>query len=284
LEKKTKKRLKNTLENTVKTGINKEKKKMYIDTHCHLDSEKYDEDRAQVIESLKDAGIDYVINPGCNMESSKKSIRLARDNDIIYAAVGVHPHDANELEEDESRFDELKRLAGEGKVVAIGEIGLDYHYDFSPREVQKKWFEKQVKLAKELNIPIIVHDREAHQDTFEIIAREAADGNLRGVIHSFSGSLEMANEYIKMGFFIGLGGVVTFKNAKKPKEVAENIDLEYLLVETDGPYLTPEPNRGKRNNPAYVRHTANYIANLRGMSPEKLAEITTENAKRLFGI
>lgn len=257
---------------------------MYIDTHCHLDSEKYDEDRAQVIESLKDAGIDYVINPGCNMESSKKSIRLARDNDIIYAAVGVHPHDANELEEDESRFDELKRLAGEGKVVAIGEIGLDYHYDFSPREVQKKWFEKQVKLAKELNIPIIVHDREAHQDTFEIIAREAADGNLRGVIHSFSGSLEMANEYIKMGFFIGLGGVVTFKNAKKPKEVAENIDLEYLLVETDGPYLTPEPNRGKRNNPAYVRHTANYIANLRGMSPEKLAEITTENAKRLFGI
>ncbi|MCT4662605.1 MAG: TatD family hydrolase [Tissierellales bacterium] len=257
---------------------------MYIDTHCHLDSEKYDEDRAQVIESLKDAGIDYVINPGCNMESSKKSIRLARDNDIIYAAVGVHPHDANELEEDESRFDELKRLAGEGKVVAIGEIGLDYHYDFSPRKVQKKWFEKQVKLAKELNIPIIVHDREAHQDTFEIIAREAADGNLRGVIHSFSGSLEMANEYIKMGFFIGLGGVVTFKNAKKPKEVAENIDLEYLLVETDGPYLTPEPNRGKRNNPAYVRHTANYIANLRGMSPEKLAEITTENAKRLFGI
>lgn len=257
---------------------------MYIDTHCHLDSEKYDEDRAEVIDALKDAGIDYVINPGCNMESSKKSIRLARDNDIIYAAVGVHPHDANELEEDESRFDELKLLAGEGKVVAIGEIGLDYHYDFSPREVQKKWFEKQVKLAKELNLPIIVHDREAHQDTFEIIAREAADGNLRGVIHSFSGSLEMANEYIKMGFFIGLGGVVTFKNAKKPKEVAENIDLEYLLVETDGPYLTPEPNRGKRNNPAYVRHTANYIANLRGMSPEKLAEITTENAKRLFGI
>lgn len=257
---------------------------MYIDTHCHLDSEKYDEDRAEVIDALKDAGIDYVINPGCNMESSKKSIRLARDNDIIYAAVGVHPHDANELEEDESRFDELKLLAGEGKVVAIGEIGLDYHYDFSPREVQKKWFEKQVKLAKELNLPIIVHDREAHQDTFEIIAREAAEDNLRGVIHSFSGSLEMANEYIKMGFFIGLGGVVTFKNAKKPKEVAENIDLEYLLVETDGPYLTPEPNRGKRNNPAYVRHTANYIANLRGMSPEKLAEITTENAKRLFGI
>lgn len=257
---------------------------MYIDTHCHLDSEKYDEDRSEVIASLKEAGIEYVVNPGCNIESSKFSVKLAHDNAMIYAAVGVHPHDANELEEDKSSFDEIKRLAGEEKVVAIGEIGLDYHYDFSPREVQKKWFEEQVKLAKELKLPIIVHDREAHQDTFEIISRHSEDGNLRGVIHSFSGSLEMANEYIKLGFFIGLGGVVTFKNAKKPKEVAENIDLDYLLVETDGPYLTPEPNRGKRNNPAYVRHTANYIANLRGMSPQKLAEITTKNAKKLFGI
>lgn len=255
---------------------------MYIDSHCHLDDQRYDEDRVAVIDSLREKKIEYVINPGCNMKSSMTSLELAEKYDQIYAAVGVHPHDAKELEE--IGLDKLKELAKKEKVVAIGEIGLDYYYDFSPREIQKKWFKAQIQLAKEMNLPIIVHDRDAHQDTFEIISELAQDGKLRGVIHSFSASVEMAREYVKMGFFIGLGGVVTFKNAKKPKEVAEAIELEHLLVETDGPYLTPEPHRGKRNEPAYVRHTADYIAQIKGISPEKVAKETLENAKKLFKI
>lgn len=254
---------------------------MLIDSHAHLDGESFDEDRDALIKSFKDSGVEAVVVPGSDMESSRKIVELVKVYENIYGAVGVHPHEVAGLTE--SDIDELRKLAGNGKIVAIGEIGLDYYYEYSPRDVQKEYFRKQIALAKELELPIIVHERDAAQDVFQII-REEADGKLTGVIHCYSGSIELAREYIKLGFYISFAGPVTFKNAKKPKEVSKEIPLERLLVETDSPYMTPVPYRGKRNDPTYVRYVAEEIAALKGISFEELAKQTTLNAKKLFGI
>lgn len=254
---------------------------MLIDSHAHLNDIKFDKDRDELIRSLKENKVDIVINPGVDVETSEESVKLAEEYDNIYAAVGVHPHEVTDMNED--TIEKLRELAHKDRVVAIGEIGLDYYYDNSPREIQKKWFRSQIKLAKELKLPIIVHDRDAHQDTFDII-KEELDENLTGVLHCYAGSVEMAKQYVEMGFYISFAGPVTFKNAKTPKEVAKEISLDRILIETDSPYLTPEPHRGKRNDSTYVRFIASTIAWLKGISFEKVAEATSDNTKRLFNI
>lgn len=254
---------------------------MFIDSHAHLDDRRFNGDRERIIESLKENKIDIAINIGADLKTSIDSVALAKKYDNIYAAVGVHPHSASEL--NPYNLERIKELSKNEKVVAIGEIGLDFYYDNSPRDVQRKWFKEQLKLAKELNLPVIIHSRDASQETFDTI-KEAQDGNLRGVLHCFSGSAEMAAEYVKLGFYISVGGPVTFKNARVVREVAEAVPLDKLLIETDCPYLTPEPYRGKRNEPAYVRYVAEKIAEIRGITVEEVAEATTRNTKELFGI
>lgn len=254
---------------------------MLIDSHAHLDDRRFDKDRDKLIKRLKEDDVDIVINPGADFLSSVKSVKMSEDYDNVYAAVGIHPHDAKSM--DDETINVLRDLAKKGKVVAIGEIGLDYHYDNSPRDIQKKRFREQIKLAKELNLPIIVHDRDAHKDTFDIISDEF-DGKLTGVIHSFSSSVEMAKKYIDMGFYISFSGPITFKKAKQPKEVAKEIPVDHILIETDSPYLTPEPHRGKRNEPLNVRYVAGMIAELKGISFEEVAKKTAENTKKLFNI
>lgn len=253
---------------------------MFIDSHAHLDDERFDEDRDLVINNLKDNGIDIAVNIGADLQSSINSVELSKKYENIYAAVGIHPHSADEA--DGKTLEKIKELADNEKVVAIGEIGLDYYYDNSPRDKQRECFKAHLELAKELNLPVVIHSREAAQETFDII-EEAQDGTLRGVMHCYSGSVEMAEEYInKLGFYISIGGPVTFKNARVVKEVAQSVPLDKLLIETDCPYLTPEPYRGKRNEPMYVKYTAAEIANLRGITVEELAEATSRNARKLF--
>lgn len=254
---------------------------MLIDSHAHLDDKRFDNDREKLISSLTDNGVEIVINPGADFLSSVKSVDLSIKHENIYAAVGIHPHEAKTM--DENTINLLRELTNNGKVVAIGEIGLDYYYDNSPREIQQQRFREQIKLAKELNLPVIVHDRDAHKDTYDIISEEH-DGSLRGVMHSYSSSVEMAKKYIDMGFYISFSGPITFKKAKQPKEVATEIPLEYIMIETDSPYLTPEPHRGKRNEPLNVRYVAEKIAELKGVSFEEVAKKTSENVKTLFNI
>lgn len=254
---------------------------MLIDSHVHLDDERFDGDRDILIKSLKSNGIELVINIGADMKSSIDSIELAKRYDNIYAAIGVHPHSASEMTE--KTLDELRDMAKEDKVIAIGEIGLDYYYDNSPRDIQRKWFREQLELAKELDLPVIIHSRDATKETYDII-KEAKDGTLRGVIHCFSGSVEVAMEYIKLGFYISIGGTVTFKNSRVVREVAEAVPLDKFLVETDCPYLTPEPYRGKRNEPMFVKYAAEKIAEIRGISFEELSKATNKNTKELFRI
>ena len=254
---------------------------MLIDSHVHLDDRRYNNDRDRIIKGLKDDGIELVINIGADLQTSIASVSLAEKHDNVYAVVGVHPHSAKEV--DDSTLEILRSFASRDKVLAIGEIGLDFHYDNSPRDVQRKWFKKQLELAKEVNLPVVIHSREADQETFDII-KEAQDGSLRGVLHCYSGSVEMAMEYIKLGFYISLAGPVTFNNARVPKEVAKAVPLDKLLIETDSPYLTPTPNRGKRNEPAYVRYVAAEIAELRGISFDDLIKATNRNTKDLFQI
>ncbi|HHV38486.1 MAG TPA: TatD family hydrolase [Tepidimicrobium sp.] len=254
---------------------------MLIDSHVHLDDGRYDRDRDHLISSLKENGVDLVINIGADLQSSIRSVSLSEDYDNIYAAVGVHPHSTKEMSD--STIDTLKSLASRDKVVAIGEIGLDFYRDLSPRDIQRQRFIEQLELAKEIDLPVVIHSRDAAGATFDIL-KEAQDGNLEGVLHCYSGSMEMAMEYIELGFYISLAGPVTFKNARVPKEVAKAVPLDRLLIETDSPYLTPEPYRGKRNEPIYVRYVAGTIAELRGISFEEVANRTSENARRLFGL
>ena len=255
---------------------------MLFDSHAHLNDARFDEDREALIQKLQEEHVDLVLNPGADIETSISSVELANKYDFIYAAVGVHPHDVKDL--DDTAIDTLRKLATENeKVVAIGEIGLDYYYDNSPREVQKEWFKKQIELANELKLPIIIHDRDAHQDTFEII-KNTKFPEIGCVLHCYSGNVELAKEYVKMGCYISIPGTVTFKNNKKTREVAKEIPLEYLLIETDSPYMAPEPHRGKRNDPSLVAFVADKIAQEKGISYEKVCEATKENAKRLFNI
>lgn len=253
---------------------------MLIDSHVHLDKEQFDLDREYLIKSLKSNGIELVVNIGADLKSSIKSVELAKQYENIYATVGVHPHSAKDLTED--MLNQLKDLTKEKKVVAIGEIGLDYHYDNSPRDVQREWFKKQIQLAKELDLPIVVHSREADQDTLAIL-KEESEG-LRGIIHCFSSDRAMMKEYIDLGFYIALGGPVTFKKTDELKEVAKLVPIEKLLVETDAPYLAPHPYRGKRNEPMFVKQTAELIAKLKGITIEDLTLQTNRNTKSIFGI
>lgn len=251
---------------------------MIFDSHAHFDDEAFDEDREEFLLNLPNENICGVINCGCSLKSSKASVELADKYDYIYAAVGIHPHDAENC--DDNTIDELRELLKNPKAVAVGEIGLDYHYDFSPRDIQKEWFEKQLILAKELDLPVIIHDREAHEDTWNLLKKYQP----KGVVHCFSGSVEMAKDILSLGMYIGLGGAVTFKNAKKPVEVAKYIPLDRLLTETDAPYMTPVPFRGKRNTSALIPYTAQKIAEVRGITQDEVLEAGIKNGEELFKI
>lgn len=254
---------------------------MLFDTHTHFDDEKFDEDRYEMINKAHDSGVDLILNAAADIESSRAGVLLSKEFDFIYSSVGFHPSVAKDVTMD--MFSEIETLAKNPKVVAIGEAGLDYYYDDSPRDIQKDIFRKQIELAKRLKLPIIVHDRDAHEDTINIL-KEANAKECGGVLHCFSGSVEMAKTILTMGLYISVGGVVTFKNAKKLVEVVKYIPMDRLLLETDAPYLTPEPYRGKRNYSGYVGLVAEKVAELKGLSSEEVAERTFENGKRFFNI
>jgi len=255
---------------------------MLIDTHAHLDDRRFNRDRDRVIERAKKEGITTIIHIGFDKESSLNACSMAEKYEDIYAAVGVHPHDAKDASDDVLEL--IYNLAKtKKKVVAVGEIGLDYYRDLSPRDVQKRVFSHQIALAKELDLPIVVHDRDAHGDVLKILKEERA-GRVGGILHCFSGSREMAEECIKMGFYISFAGPITYSNARRLVEVARYVPLDRFLIETDCPYLTPEPYRGKRNEPAYVKLVAQKAAEIKGITFEELAKITTANAKEVFRI
>lgn len=251
---------------------------LIFDTHTHYDDEAFDADRDELIASLPLNGVGLVLNASSNMRSSMATAALAKRYSFVYGAVGIHPHDAKDFHRED--LDALKKLAEDKKIVAIGEIGLDYHYDFSPREVQKNVFERQLELAGELDLPVVIHDREAHGDTMELLRKHRP----KGVVHCFSGSVEMARETVALGMYIALGGAVTFKNAKTPVEVAAAAPEDRLLLETDCPYMTPAPNRGKRNSSLYLGDVARRIAEIRGVTTKSVISFTAQNGKRLFGI
>jgi TatD DNase family protein len=254
---------------------------MLFDTHAHLDDRKYNEDREEIFERAKVAGVELILNVGFDLPSSKRSIQLAEKYPFIYAGVGIHPHDAASM--DEKVYQELEELAQHPRVVAIGEMGLDYYRDLSPRDIQAEVFRRQISLAKKVKKPIIIHDRDAHGDIIQIMKEEKVQ-EVGGVLHCFSGSWEMAKECLKLNFYISIAGPVTFSNAGKLKEIAAQVPLERLLIETDSPYLTPTPHRGKRNESAYVKHVAEEVAKLRGIAYEELVQATLDNGKRLFKI
>ena len=254
---------------------------MLFDSHCHVDDDSYDNDRAELIEGLPEKGISLAMEIGADMDSSRRAAVLAKRYPFIYAAVGVHPHDTRNMTEKD--IEELALLATEPKVKAIGEIGLDYHYPDTHKPSQKHWFERQMQLTMDLGMPFIIHDRDSHADCLEIL-RKFDIKKVGGVMHCFSGSVEMAKEVIKMGMVISLGGPVTFKNARHSVDVAREIPLDKILIETDSPYLAPEPLRGKRNSPEYVRYVAEKIAEIKGETFENVAKVTKENAMKLFKI
>lgn len=254
---------------------------MLTDTHTHLNSRQFDEDRQQVIERAVENGISRIINVGFNRETIPTSIELAERYDFIYSTVGWHPTDAIDMKGED--LDWIESLCSHPKVVAIGEIGLDYYWDTSPKDVQHRVFREQIRLARKVGKPIVIHNRDAHHDVLQILKEEQA-AEVGGVMHCFSGSWETAKMCLDMNFYISFGGPVTFKNAKQPKEVLANVPLDRLLIETDAPYLTPHPYRGKRNESAYVRLVAETAAEIKGIELEELARITTDNAVTLFGI
>lgn len=254
---------------------------MLFDTHTHLDATQFDEDREEVIARAVEQGVTRMINIGFNRETIPTTMKLAESYDFIYAAVGWHPQDAITMQEGD--LDWIAELCKHEKVVAIGEIGLDYYWDTSPKEVQHEVFRKQIGLARSLGMPICIHNRDAHEDVVKILREEKAH-EVGGVMHSYSGSWEIAKMCLDMGFHLSFGGPITFKNAKQPKEVLAKTPLDRLLIETDSPYLTPHPFRGKRNESAHVRLVAEMAAELKGLSFEEIAQITTQNALERFYI
>lgn len=252
---------------------------MLFDTHAHYDSRRFDEDRDRLLASMAGCGVGRILNAGCDEASSRAAIGLAHRYDFIWAAVGSHPDDADRV--DDALVETYRALAADERVVAIGEIGLDYHYEDVPRAIQQVAFRRQLALAAELDLPVIVHEREAHGDAMDILQDFPA---VRGVFHCYSGSLEMARELVRRGWYVGFTGVLTFKNARKALEVAENVPLSRLLLETDCPYMAPEPYRGRRCDSTMMARTAEKLAELRGMTPEAVARATWENGCRLFGL
>ncbi len=253
---------------------------MLIDTHCHLDMEQFDNDRSEVVKRAEESYVQYIINPGSDRRGNIKGLELAKKYAHVFSAIGIHPHDANTL--DGELFEELKRWTKEPKVVAVGEIGLDYHYLHSPKGIQIEAFRKQIALARSRELPIIVHSRDAKRDTLRVLREEMEDS--LGVLHCFSGDADMAKKAMELGLYISIAGPVTFKNASTLREIAKIVPDEFLLLETDAPYLSPVPLRGKRNEPANLKHTARVVADIRGVDVADLARITTLNAMRLFRI
>ncbi len=253
---------------------------MIFDTHAHYDDEQFDEDREELLASLPAHGVGLVLNPGITVETSRMAVAMAHRYDHVYAAVGIHPEECADFRPE--HIEELRTLAREDKVVAIGEIGLDYYWeDNAPREVQQKVFRAQLALAQELDLPVIIHDREAHADTLAIVKEFPG---LRGEFHCYSGSAEMARELLEMGWYLGFDGPITFKNNKKAPLVVAAVPLERMLLETDAPYLTPAPHRGKRNDSTYVHLVAEKIAEWKGLTPAEVEQATWDNGKRFFGI
>ena len=253
---------------------------MLFDTHAHMDDHAFDEDREALLAALPDQGLALVMNPGCSLESSRNVDRLTKAYDYIYGAVGSHPDVADEV--NEAVLDVYRMLCKQnGKIKAIGEIGLDYHYEDIPRELQLKAFRLQMALARELDLPVIVHERDAHEDGMKVVDEFP---EVKGVFHCYSGSAEMAKELIKRGWYIGFTGVLTFKNARKAIEVASAIPLDRIVLETDCPYMSPEPFRGKRNDPGKLYRMAEKLAEIRGLTVDEIHTITTENGKRLYRI
>ena len=250
-----------------------------FDTHAHYDDEDFDADRYELLDSMKEHGVGTIVNIGASMRSCKTTLALAEKYPFVYGALGVHPSDCGTMTEEDIQW--IKANAANEKIVAIGEIGLDYYWDNVERDVQKKWFVRQLEIAKEIGLPVIIHSRDAAQDTLEIMKAEHKD-TTGGVIHCFSYGVEMAREYLNMDYFIGVGGVLTFKNGKKLKEVVEYAPMDKLVLETDCPYLAPVPYRGKRNSSLYLTHVVEEMAAIKGMSVEEVIRVTAENAKKLY--
>jgi len=254
---------------------------MIIDSHAHYDDEAFEEDRETLLNSFHENGIEYVINSSASMESVKSTLELMEKFPFIYGTLGIHPNDAAELNEE--KFKWLKEQYQKNKVVAVGEIGLDYYWDEPDASIQKEWFSRQMELAREIKLPIVVHSRDAAKDTLDMLKAHHA-GEIGGEIHCFSYGVEMAREFLNMGFYIGVGGVVTFKNAKKLVEVVEYMPLDRILLETDCPYLAPTPNRGQRNTSLNLIYIAKEIANIKGIDYDEVVAVTSQNTKTLFQI
>ncbi len=252
---------------------------MLFDTHAHMNDPVFDEDRDLLLQSLPEQGVGLVMNPGCSLENSLQAIAIAEKYPFVYAAVGTHPDTADEV--DEAVIDTYRQLCKHEKVKAIGEIGVDYYYETIPRQVQLKAFRMQMELARETGLPVIIHERDAHDDGMKMIKEFP---NVTGVFHCYSGSAEMARQLVNLGWYIGFTGVLTFKNARKAVETAQSIPLDRIVLETDCPFMAPEPFRGKRNHPGYLYRMAEKLAELRGLSLEEIQSITTENGKRLYRI
>lgn len=252
---------------------------MIFDSHTHYDDHAFDEDREEVLAALAESGVGTVVNVGASLEGTRRTVELAERYPFIYGAAGVHPDEVNELNED--TFAWLKEQCAGDRIVAVGETGLDYYRDRTDHETQKKWFIRQLALAGELSLPVIVHSREAASDTMKIL-KEMYDLHIPVVVHCYSYSLEMAKEYVKMGYYLGIGGVVTFQNARRLREVVQNIPLSHLLLETDCPYLAPVPDRGKRNDSRKLIHVADAVAGLKGITTEEVIRITEENAAAFY--
>jgi TatD DNase family protein len=253
---------------------------MMIDSHAHLEMEEFDDDRDAVLGRAVAAGLTAIVTVGTTIPDCEKAVELARLHPLVYAAVGIHPHEVKGIEA--GTYDVLRVLAQQEKVVAIGEIGLDFFHDHSPRAVQLRRFAEQLDLALELDLPVIIHDREAHAETLRILQQRR--GRLRGVLHCFSGNEQMARECLALGFYLSVAGPVTYRKADQLRAVVREIPAERILIETDAPYLAPQPWRGKRNEPAYVAETARCLAEIRGMAAGELERVTEENARRLFGL
>ncbi len=254
---------------------------MLIDSHCHLDDTRYNSDREETIRRAREAGIGHFVTIGCDLDTSRAAVALAQKHPFISATVGVHPHEVRHIRD--GWYDELRKLAKSERVVAYGEIGLDYHYDHSPRDVQRERFREQVRLARELRLPIVIHTREAQDDTIAILKEENA-AEVGGVFHCFAGDAWLAKDALDLGFYLSFSGVVTFQNATMLRDIVKTVPMDRILVETDSPYLTPAPHRGKRNEPAYVRHIAEKLSEIHGISVQDVEEATTENTRRVFRI
>ncbi len=252
-----------------------------FDSHAHYDDARFDGDRDAVIDEMHEKGVSGIVDIGCSFDTLPKAVDLAERYDFVYASAGLHPNEALEAENEPKTLDILRLYLASEKNVALGEIGLDYHWDDVPRDIQKKWFDIQLSLAKELKKPVIIHAREAHGDVMDMLR---AHRDVTGILHSFSGSPEMARELVKMGWYISFSGVLTFKNAAKLPEVAKEVPTELMLIETDAPYLTPHPHRGERNCSLFMRYTVERLAEIKGLTTEQVCVMTDENARRVFGI